>query len=306
MNKVKVTNNILIIKHGAFGDLVQAEGVLKDIRHFHPDACITLLTTQPFKALMQRCPHINQIIIDDRMPFWNIKRLLQLKRALHLSEFNQVYDLQNSSRTKLYRKILLKHSRWICRLEHEKAPISGLKGLVALLEKNDVKTNHASFPDIAWMADDVSKLLEQHQIHSSFIALIPGCSAKHPEKRWPYYAQLANRLIELGHTVVSILGPDEKEFAHKLPGHILQSLSWFELAGVLNKACYVIGNDTGPSHVASCLNKPGLAIFGPKTSAARSEIARGQFKTHEANDLYQLSVNTILGKVVQDLNKQNQ
>lgn len=298
---VKVTNNILIIKHGAFGDLVQAEGVLKDIRHFHPEACITLLTTPAFKALMLRCPHINHVIIDERPPFWNIKKLLQLKRTLHLQDFSKVYDLQNSSRTRLYRKILLTHSDWVCRLEHEEAPISGLKGLVSLLEKNSIEANHSFSPNIAWMADDVSKLLAQHKIHSSFIALIPGCSAKHPEKRWPYYAQLASRLIELGHTVVSILGPDEKEFAHKLPGHILHSLSWFELAGVLNKACYVIGNDTGPSHVASCLNKPGLAIFGPKTSAARSEIGRGRFRTYEAKDLYQLSVDTILEKVTQDL-----
>ena len=40
-------SNILIIKHGSLGDIVQISGVLKDIRKTHDNDKIYLLTTSP-------------------------------------------------------------------------------------------------------------------------------------------------------------------------------------------------------------------------------------------------------------------
>ena len=39
---------VLVIRHGAFGDIVQADGALRDIRAHHPGVEIVLLTTPPF------------------------------------------------------------------------------------------------------------------------------------------------------------------------------------------------------------------------------------------------------------------
>ena len=41
-------SNILIIKHGSLGDIVQISGVLKDIRENHPEDKILILTTAPY------------------------------------------------------------------------------------------------------------------------------------------------------------------------------------------------------------------------------------------------------------------
>ncbi len=38
---------VLIIRHGAFGDIVQSDGAFRDIRAHHPGAEIDLLTTPP-------------------------------------------------------------------------------------------------------------------------------------------------------------------------------------------------------------------------------------------------------------------
>jgi len=45
-------SNILIIKHGSLGDIVQISGVLKDIRENHPDNKILILTTLPYVELL--------------------------------------------------------------------------------------------------------------------------------------------------------------------------------------------------------------------------------------------------------------
>ena len=63
---------ILVIKHGALGDLVQAFAPFAAIRAHHPGARIDLLTTPPFAALMERAPWFDRVLTDDRPDWWNL------------------------------------------------------------------------------------------------------------------------------------------------------------------------------------------------------------------------------------------
>ena len=105
-------SNILIIKHGSLGDIVQISGVLKDIREAHNNKKIFILTTLPYVELLSRCPYLDGVLLDRRLPRWNIYYLLKLKKMLEKYNFSHIYDLQNSSRTSFYRKYLLKISNW--------------------------------------------------------------------------------------------------------------------------------------------------------------------------------------------------
>lgn len=293
----RTAENILVIKLGAFGDVVQADGALRDIRAFHPGADIALLTTPPFRKLMSRCPHVDRVLTDPRAPLWKIGAWIGLARMLRNERFTRVYDLQRQDRTEWYHKLFLRNVSWSGKRKGER-PKSGLDGLVFQLKNAGIPTDHCLMPDVSWMADDMTTFLGQERVRKPYVALIPGCSAKHPHKRWPYYAELAAALIERGYDVVTAPGPDEIELAKRIPGHTLLGpngyLNWFELAGILKDACYVVGNDTGPSHVASCLGKLGLALFGPHTSASRAGICRGEFGAIEAPDLAGLSVDVVL------------
>ena len=100
-------SNILIIKHGSLGDIVQISGILRDIRETHSDKKIFILTTLPYVELLSRCPYLDGVLIDKRLPRWNILYLLKLKKNINKFNFSYVYDLQNSSRTSFYRKYLL-------------------------------------------------------------------------------------------------------------------------------------------------------------------------------------------------------
>ena len=99
-------SNILIIKHGSLGDVVQISGVLRDIRENYPDKKIFILTTLPYAELLGNCPYLDGVLIDKRLPRWNIFYLLKLKKMLNKFNFSLVYDLQHSSRTSFYRKYL--------------------------------------------------------------------------------------------------------------------------------------------------------------------------------------------------------
>ena len=105
-------SNILIIKHGSLGDIVQISGVLRDIREAHNDKKIFILTTLPYVDVLSRCPYLDGVLLDRRLPRWNIYYFLKLKKMLVKYNFSHVYDLQNSSRTSFYRKYLLRSSNW--------------------------------------------------------------------------------------------------------------------------------------------------------------------------------------------------
>ncbi|MEQ1661430.1 MAG: glycosyltransferase family 9 protein [Thiobacillus sp.] len=295
---------ILVIKHGAFGDLVQADGVLRDIRAFHLDAHITLLTAPGFRSLMSRCPHVDRVLTDSRAPLWKIGEWIQLAGAFRTGRFDRVYDLQNSDRTELYRKLFFRHSHWNGRRTHARTA-AALEGLGRQLQHDGILLNFSLNPDVSWMVDDVSGLLRHEGVKQPYVALIPGCAARHPYKRWPYYAQLADVLLQHGYDVVTAPGPDEIELAKSIHGHTLLGpngfLNWFELAGVLQGSSFVIGNDTGPSHVAACLMKPGLALFGPHTSATLTGMVRGNFQAIEVTDLATLSVDAVLEAMLERL-----
>lgn len=300
----KQAEKILVIKHGAFGDIVQADGVLRDIRAFHPDADITLLTTPPFRKLMGRCPHVDQVLTDSRVPIWRIGEWIRLARLFSAQHYSKVYDLQNSGRTGLYHKLFFRRVRWCGSKTGVRQP-SALLGLAKQLQREGIPAEHSLAPDVSWMAEDISTLMQREGVKLPYVALIPGCSARHPQKRWPYYAQLASALLERGYDVVTAPGPDEIELAQSIPGHTLLGqkgfLDWFELAGVLKSASFVVGNDTGPSHVASCLGRPGLALFGAHATAARAGICRGDFQAIEVPDLAGLSPETVLAEVLKRL-----
>ncbi len=292
---------ILVIKHGAFGDVIQAEGALRDIRENHPDAFIAVLTMRPYRALLERCPHVDEVMVDERAPRWRLDRMMALRQRLRAAQFDMVYDLQNSPRTSFYFRWMLKDCRWSgtakgCSHPHRaKNPkrIRTLDRLAGQLTDAGLAVRHTPVPDVSWLADDVSALLAQAGVTKPYIVLIPGCSARHPQKRWPHYKALAERLIAAGHEIVLAPGPDEVEIARSIPGICIEKTNWMALAGILKHARFVIGNDTGPSHLAAHLGTQGLALFGTHMPAERTGIIRENFGAIEVENLAGLPVDRV-------------
>ena len=100
-------SNILIIKHGSLGDLIQANGAIKDIKNFYKNRKVFLLTAEPYSLFMSECPYLDGVIIDKRLPRWNFFYLKKLKDKLLRYDISKVFDLQNSSRTKFYKRFII-------------------------------------------------------------------------------------------------------------------------------------------------------------------------------------------------------
>jgi heptosyltransferase-2 len=100
-----------------------------------------------------------------------------------------------------------------------------------------------------------------------FVALAPG-SVWAP-KRWPFYADLARELSNDATIVVVGAGADRglaAEIVNATGGGAIDAtgrLSLLASAELIGRASLLVTNDSAPQHLASAMNTPTLAIFGP-------------------------------------------
>ena len=309
-------SNILIIKHGSLGDLIQANGAIKDIKEFYENRKVFLLTSAPYSIFMSECPYIDGVIIDKKLPRWNLFFLYNLKKLLSKYNFSKVFDLQNSRRTRFYRNFILKNLEWSSSLDtlesgqskkdFDSHPV--LDRMELQLNKSNIPTKYIKNIDLSWAKEDLSKLTQQYT-NRDYILIFPFCSKKHQNKKWPFFKDLTARIRREYKNNYSILvapGQDELKEAYKLNAKVVmndgKAVDIKMLISLIDGAKFIIANDTGPAHIASHLKKNGLVLFGSHTSAKKVSIENSNFKALSVKNLADLDVDTVMKEIKSRLN----
>ena len=309
-------SNILIIKHGSLGDLIQANGAIKDIKEFYSNRKVFLLTSRPYSIFMSECPYIDGVIIDKKLPRWNLFYLYNLKKLLSKYQFAKVFDLQNSRRTRFYKNFILKNLEWSSSLttlesgqskkDFDDYPV--LDRMELQLKKSSIPTKNVKNVDLSWAYEDLSKLIKQYT-NRDYILIFPFCSKKHQNKKWPYFKDLISKIrreYKNNYSVLIAPGPGEFEEANQLNAKVVmyngESISIKMLISLINDAKFIISNDTGPAHIASHLKKKGLVLFGSHTSAKKVSIENSNFRAITVKNLADLNVDTVMEEVKIKLN----
>ena len=71
--------HILIIKHGALGDIIQGIDAFASLREGFKDAHITMMTSPAFASLMKQMPYFDEVFTDNRAPVWQLTQLFRIK-----------------------------------------------------------------------------------------------------------------------------------------------------------------------------------------------------------------------------------
>ncbi|MDC0890666.1 glycosyltransferase family 9 protein [Candidatus Pelagibacter sp.] len=299
-------SNILVIKHGSLGDIAQACGAIQDISENHKDDQIHLLTTKPYFDLFKKNPHISNVILDKRLSRLNLIYLYSLMRNIKKYNFSKVYDLQNSSRTAFYKRILFPNaSKDIWSSTETTLPEgttkddfdkdSVLSRFDHQLKSSGINTNHTLSPDFSWSPSDISQIKNYHQLEK-YIILFPFCSPHLTSKKWPYYNDLIsmiNEKLENKFKVVIAPGPGEIKDASSINALCVldngKALDISQLAALIKNSSFVVANDTGPAHMTAHLGSKGIALFGSHTTPFKVSIERENFKAIQAPELSKLS-----------------
>ena len=312
-------SNILIIKHGSLGDIAQASGVIQDISEFHKEHDIYLLTTKPYFELFKSNPHLKAVILDKRLSRFNLIYLFTLMRVIKKYKFVKVFDLQNSSRTNFYKRILFPNANntiWSSsdttlpenksKKDFDKNPV--LDRFKHQLEVSGVKTNKTMFPDFNWACTNIDKIKKEYNL-KKYIILFPFCSPHLTIKKWPHY----NKFIEMvknkfndEYKILVAPGPLEIPMTKDIDADTVlnneKALNISELATLIRDSSYVVANDTGPAHMAAHLGVKGLTLFGSHTTALKVSIERDNFKAIQVADLNKLTPEKVFEKFLKSLN----
>ena len=307
-------SNILVIKHGSLGDIAQASGAIQDIFENHKNDQIYLLTTKPYFDLFKKNPFIHEVILDKRLPRYNLIYLYFLMRELKKHDFSKVFDLQNSSRTNFYKNILFPKANkivWsssITTLPPDKSKdefdkSSVLERFDYQLKESGLDTSNTLKPDFSWASTDISEIKNIYKF-SKYILLFPFCSPHLTIKKWPHY----NKLIELildrygdEYKIVTAPGPSEISDAKDINALALldngKALDISQLTSLIKNSSFVVANDTGPAHIAAHTGVKGLTLFGKHTTAYKVSIERENFKAIQVTDLNNLSAEKVFERL---------
>ena len=311
-------SNILIIKHGSLGDIAQASGAIQDISENHKNDQIYLLTTKPYSELFKKNPFIHEVIIDKRLPKYNLIYLYFLMREIKKYKFSKIFDLQNSSRTNFYKNILFpkaKKETWsssittlpevINKKEFDKHSV--LDRFNHQLQTSGLKTSNTLNPDFSWACSDVSEIKNYFRLNK-FILLFPFCSPHLNIKKWPYYNDLIKLILDKfgdEYKIVTAPGSLEINDAKEINAQTLldngRALDISQLTSIIKASSFVIANDTGPAHIAAHVGAKGLTLFGKHTTAYKVSIERENFKAIEVGDLNNLSAEKVLERLINSL-----
>ncbi|MDC3085311.1 lipopolysaccharide heptosyltransferase family protein [Candidatus Pelagibacter sp.] len=311
-------SNILIIKHGSLGDIAQASGAIQDISENHKNDQIYLLTTKPYSELFKKNPFIHEVIIDKRLPKYNLIYLYFLMREIKKHKFSKIFDLQNSSRSSFYKNILLPKATcevWsssYTTLPDEKSKDEFDKNSVLerfdyQLKTSGLKTSNTLKPDFKWAASDVSEIKKRYEL-KKYILLFPFCSPHLTVKKWPHYNDFIKIFLKKfgdEYKIITAPGPQEINEAKKIDAISVldneKALDISQLTQLIQDSSFIIANDTGPAHIAAHVGAKGLTLFGKHTTAYKVSIERENFKAIEVGDLNNLSAEKVLERLANSL-----
>ncbi|MDP6815658.1 MAG: glycosyltransferase family 9 protein [Alphaproteobacteria bacterium] len=298
-------SEILVIRHGALGDLIQSLGPLQAIRGHHPEARITLLTTPAFADFMAPCPWIDWIWLDLRPKWYEPALWLELARRLRRGGFDRVYDLQTSGRSSLYLHVFPRRRRpeWSgiaagASHFHGNQRRDAMHTLDRQLDQLRLAGIERVPPaDLSWVEADVSRF----GLPAPFALVVPGGSAHRPGKRWPadYYVALCQRLLARDILPVLIGGTDEavlnRVIAEECPGvrDLAEQTTIEELAVLARDAALAVGNDTGPMHIAAVAGCPSLVLFSAESDPGLCAPRGRAVEVLRRDNLGQLSMDQV-------------
>lgn len=287
---MKQYTNILIIKPGAVGDLLQLTPALRALKLKYPRAGISLLLGSAAAATMFHAnPNVDETLVFDRKgehASW--AGFLRLRKRISRAGYDLVINYQRSN----FRAWLLASAAFPCRvLVYRKARgrivhavVNHLETLAPLgIDPYAADTSLELFlgPDELAFAD--AAFSEAGLAGRTVIALNPGASNR--IKCWSpdRFAALANRLVdELGVGIVLVGGGSERDLAEGIragmtsePLDLVGCTSLLQLGAVLARTSLLVSGDTGPLHMATAVRTPVVGLFGAIDPLRTGPVGKG-------------------------------
>jgi len=259
---------ILFITLSNIGDCILTLPVLDALREKYPQAKITCLVSERPKELFTENPAIDKVVIFDK----HIKLIEQVKLFIYLAKenFDLVVDLRNSffgvflpakKRSSPLRVIPKK----IKHMKDRHLFWAGFSGFPASGKK------HQSLNIARQDTGYIESILNEKKITDCAKLIVVALGSRSRIKCWDKqnFSQLCRRLREENYNVVLVGDKADQpacSYVYNSCAGVIDlcaKTTLGQLAALLKKAKLLVTNDSAVMHLASYLNVPVVAIFGP-------------------------------------------
>lgn len=278
---------IAIVKLSALGDIVHAMVALQFIKRSSPEIQIDWLVEESFVEILQNNPDINQILTV------NLKALKKNKIGV-IKEFNKIkqyannhYDLvidaQGLIKSAVVARLLSRNTAGFDKQSIREKPATKLyKSTVSIpYDANTIDRNATVIAQplginisqqqildkspflFSHDLDDLDNYFPMDQPNVLFVIGSTWPSRNYPKEKYLHIIEAlnVNSLIIWGNKQEH---EDAKWIANRTKkATIIPKMSLNDLKSTIKHADLVIGNDTGPTHMAWGFNKPSITLFGP-------------------------------------------
>ena len=285
-------SRFLLVRLGAFGDIVHAIPVAAALSRAFPSARIDWIVSAKYRELLDLVPIIDRrLVIKDRGDAGGGPSLIAAIRGLRWSHYDVAFDLQGLLKSAVLarlsgaQRVVGFSSKYLrerlARPFYTDVYDPGGGGMydprershvvqmnLGLLTTIGVAVGPPEFP-IERVDTEIARAMRE-RAGNRYALVNPG--AAWPNKRWPAarYGAVA-RAIEDRHGLKTIVswGPGEEGLAREVvresSGAALLSprTSIGDLLALIRGATLMISGDTGPTHVAAALGTPIVGIYGP-------------------------------------------
>lgn len=276
-----IYKHIAIIRLSALGDIINTTIVLQFIHQIYPDLKIDWICEEVFAPLLDTHPLINKVYTVNLKKLRKEKSFKFLKQTIlnlrKLPKYDMIIDMHGLLKSAIVAK-LTNNKIYGYDKHNAKESLASLfytkKSHIAY-ESNIIKRNINLINDI--LALHVSDMMIRDKeptlpiydkllsVQEKYIVLIIGASYKskiYPKEK---IVEVCNALTCKAYIVWG--NEQEKEDATFIVKHskniqLLDKLSLKELCALISHASLVIGNDTGPTHLAWAYNIPSITLFG--------------------------------------------
>lgn len=303
---------ILLIKQSErLGNVLLMNSAINGLKAAFPETRIDMLAAEQYRELLRRYTVLHDVIPLSRKEFiikpWKLAGLLRLLKKRHYDIAIDCSDVNSHSSTGTAYTLLAGAKISAGWTRHNGRPIYDIEvprtdgvihaaAMYTHLMEGIFRTKIAGKPGLSLAAKEKSE---------GRITIGINCGGR-GSKRWPLtnFIELGERLAVDGVHVDFIMGPDERnlraEISVNLPHNcrLLPLMPLEKLAEVIQTCSLFISSDTGPMHLAWCLNIPVLAIFTDSELEKFRPLSAGSMAVNAKNgmtteDLYQHALRII-------------
>lgn len=308
----KDIKRIAIVRLSALGDIVNCAVILEFIHQKYPDAKVEWITEEIFAPLLQNHPLIHKVNTINLKKLKKSKSISELFKTISklrsLGEFDIILDLQGLLKSAIVSRLIGKNTHGFDKNSSRESLSSFFYKTTSHIkyDENIVKRNvHLASDGLGFEIDDLMLLnkkrvfeVEQYPLEKSEkknIAIVIGASWE--SKKYPK-EKVAKLCDELGQNCYIVWGSDaEREEAlwickNSSSAIVAPKLSLSELVSFISSVDLLIGNDTGPTHMAWAQNVASITLFGPTTKRMIYETPINlSIKSDSKVDIYKIDKN---------------